>query len=88
MCLAWKILITEGREVNKKGACLKISFTSALKTQALAPLRESWIKGSSDSRTIYMGRTVGLWRYKIEDFFPCPDGTLICVDGKLGDSDM
>ena len=27
-CLAWKILITDGREVNVKGACLKISFTS------------------------------------------------------------
>ena len=23
-CLAWKMLITDGREVNKKGACLKI----------------------------------------------------------------
>ena len=32
MCLAWKILITDGRKVNKKGACLKISFTSVLKT--------------------------------------------------------
>ena len=31
-CLAWKILITDGREVNEKGACLKISFTSVLKT--------------------------------------------------------
>ena len=28
MCLAWKILITNGRKVNKKGAFLKISFTS------------------------------------------------------------
>ena len=32
-CLAWKILITDGREVNKKGACLKISFTSVLKLE-------------------------------------------------------
>ena len=39
MCLAWKILITNGREVNKKGACLRISFTSVLKTWALAPLQ-------------------------------------------------
>ena len=30
-CLAWKILITDGREINEKGACLKISFTSVLK---------------------------------------------------------
>ena len=28
VCLAWKILITDGREVNEKGACLKISFIS------------------------------------------------------------
>ena len=33
MCLAWKILITNGREVNKKGACLKISFASVLKLE-------------------------------------------------------
>ena len=32
-CLAWKISITDGREVNKKGACLKISFTSVLKLE-------------------------------------------------------
>ena len=32
VCLAWEILITDGREVNEKGACLKISFTSVLKT--------------------------------------------------------
>ena len=31
-CLAWEILITDGREVNEKGACLKISFISVLKT--------------------------------------------------------
>ena len=37
MCLAWKIPITNGREVNKKGEFLKISFTSILKTWALAP---------------------------------------------------
>ena len=51
-------------------------------------LRESWIKGSSDSQTIYLCQTVGLRRYKIEDFVPCLDGTLLSVDGKLGDSDM
>ena len=38
-CLAWKILITNGREVNEKGSCLKISFTSILKSWALAPLQ-------------------------------------------------
>ena len=32
-CLAWEILITDGREVNEKGACLKISFISVLKTE-------------------------------------------------------
>ena len=30
-CLAWKMLITDGREVNEKGACLKILFISVLK---------------------------------------------------------
>ena len=29
-CLAWKILITDGREVNMKGASLKITFISVL----------------------------------------------------------
>ena len=32
-CLAWKMLITDGREVNEKGACLKISFISVLKIE-------------------------------------------------------
>ena len=31
MCLAWKIPITNGHEVNKKGAFLKIAFTPVLK---------------------------------------------------------
>ena len=53
-----------------------------------SPMRESWIRGSSDSRTIYFSRTIGLWRYKIEDFVPCPDGTLLGVEGKLGYTDM
>ena len=47
-------------------------------------LRESWIRGSPDSRTISFGRTVGLWRYKIEDFVSCPDRTLLGMEGKLG----
>ena len=32
-CLAWKMFITDGREVNKKGACLKISCISVLKIE-------------------------------------------------------
>ena len=36
----------------------------------------------------YFSRTVGLRRYKIEDFVPCPDGTFLGVEGKLGDTDM
>ena len=26
--------------------------------------------------------------YKIEDFVPCPDGTLVGMEGKLGNMDM
>ena len=52
------------------------------------PLRESWTRGCVDSRTIIIGRTPRLWRYKIEDFVPCPDGTFLGVEGKLGDTDM
>ena len=33
-------------------------------------------------------RTVGLWRYKIEDFVPSLEGTLLGVEGKLGNTDM
>ena len=51
-------------------------------------LRESWIRGSSDSRTISFDRTVRLRRYKIEDFVFFPDGTLLGVEGKLGSTDM
>ena len=46
------------------------------------------MRGSLDSRTISFGRTVGLLRYKIEDFVPCPDGILLGVEGKLGNTDM
>ena len=51
-------------------------------------LRESWIWGYPDNRTIYFGRTVGPWRCKIQDFVPCPYGTFLGVEGKLGDTDM
>ena len=34
-CLAWEILITDSCEVNEKGACLKITFTSVLKLELL-----------------------------------------------------
>ena len=37
---------------------------------------------------MYFVRTIGLRRYKIEDFVPCPDGTLLGVEGKLGNTDM
>ena len=32
-CLAWEILINDSREVNEKGACLKIPFNSVLKLE-------------------------------------------------------
>ena len=51
-------------------------------------LRESWIRGCLDSRTIPSSRTPGLWRYKIEDSVPCPEGTFLGVEGKLGDTDV
>ena len=35
-----------------------------------------------------IGRTIRLLRYKIEDFVSCPDGTLVGVEGKLGNTDM
>ena len=31
-----------------------------------------------------MGRIDGPRRYKVEGLPPCPDGTLLCVDGKIG----
>ena len=51
-------------------------------------LRESWIRGSSDSQIISIGWTDRLWRYKIEDFISCPDGTLLGVEGNLGITDI
>ena len=54
----------------------------ASSSSELLSLRESWIRGCTDSRTITFGRTLGLWRYKIEDFVPCPDGTFLGVEGK------
>ena len=51
-------------------------------------MRESRIRGCPDSRTITFGRTLGLLRYKIEDFVLCPDGTFLGVEGRLGNTDM
>ena len=51
-------------------------------------LRESWTRGCPDSQTIIIRRTPRLRRYKIEDSVPCPDGTFLGVEGKLGDTDM
>ena len=49
-CLAWKILRNDGCEVNNKGACLKISFTSVLKNLSFGtsanhcfPLRRDYL---------------------------------------------
>jgi len=38
-CLAWKMLITDGHEVNEKGACLKIIIYLYFENWALAPLQ-------------------------------------------------
>ena len=51
MCLAWKILITFGREVNRNGAFPKITFISILKIWSLAPLQ---ILASLCKGTIYL----------------------------------
>ena len=42
------------------------------------------LRGPRASGLLDMGRTDGLWRYKTEDSHPCPDGTLLGVEGKLG----
>ena len=51
-------------------------------------LRESWIRGYPDSRTVHIVRTIEASRYKTQDFGSCPDGTLLCVEDKLGDPDI
>ena len=51
-------------------------------------MRESWIRGYPDSRTIYIVRTIEALRYKTQDSGPCPYGTLLCVEDKLGDPDI
>ena len=51
-------------------------------------MRESWIRGYPDSRTVYIVRTIEASRYKTQDFGSCPDGTLLCVEDKLGDPDI
>ena len=51
-------------------------------------LRESWIRGYLDSRTVFNVRTIEAWRYKTQDFGPCLDGTLLCVEDKLGNPDI
>ena len=38
----------------------EVGVDDLLEELVLGGMRESWIRGSSDSRTIYFGRTVGL----------------------------
>ena len=51
-------------------------------------LRDSWIRGYPDSWTVHIVRTIEASRYKTQDFGSCPGGTLLCVEGKLGNLDM
>ena len=51
-------------------------------------VRESWIRGYPGSRTIYIVRTIEASRYKTREFGLCPDGTLLCVEDKLGEPDI
>ena len=51
-------------------------------------MRESWIRGYPDSQTVYIVWTIEASRYKTQDFGSCPDGTLLCVEDKLGDPDI
>ena len=45
-------------------------------------------KGYPDSRTIFIVRTIEASRYKTQGFGSCSDGTLLCVEDKLGDPDI
>ena len=51
-------------------------------------VRESWIRGYPDSRTVYNVWTIEASIYKTQDFGSCRDGTLLCVEDKLGDPDI
>ena len=51
-------------------------------------LRESWIRECPDGRTIPSAGLLDYEDTKIEDFVPCPDGTFLDVEGKLGDADI
>ena len=49
---------------------------------------QEWKKSSAQCGAEKNVYSVGLRRYKIEDFVPCLDGTLLCMEGKLGNLDM
>ena len=76
---------------REKGQCYYPFTTLVLQSSTMIfmidslLLRESWIRGCSDSRTIHIIRTIGAFRYKTQDSVPCPDGTLLCLENKLGD---
>ena len=42
------------------------------------------LRGPRASGLCDVGQTNGPCKYKTEDFPPCPDGTLLYVEGKLG----
>ena len=45
-------------------------------------------KGVSGQPDYIHLRTIEALRYKTQDFGLCPDGTLLCVEDKLGDPDI
>ena len=58
---------------------------------------EAWFGGYRGSPGLGGPQTAGLYTLaglldyedtKIEDFIPCPDGTLLCVEDKLHDPDI
>ena len=73
---------------REDGARCEVPGAHEFITKATKELQEAWrsprLWGPRASDLCDMGRTDGPRRYKIEGLPPCPDGTLLGVEGKLG----
>ena len=75
------------------GGGTRLAMSKTICTPDSSSLK-AWFRGYYGSpglgglRIARLSQLAGLLRYKIEDFVSCPDGTLLDVEGELGNTDM
>ena len=77
------------KRLNEQGA-RKFVLSDVGQLGCISYIRARRSPGLGGVRIAGLSSSAGLQDYEdtIEDFVPCPDGTFLGVEGKLGDTDM